>query len=483
MDNEKILADNKAVLLENEKNANRMMAIILNITVVIVGITWFLFESGFFYIRIHFRELMIFNIVLMALACGVSRYFKYEKPWIKYVLMAAFTVVYAVTTSALTYNVVLLIVVPIVLSVRYFDKKYTRFIGILTIIVFFIAYLYGANHGMLDLNFVQYAPGTTIVTNEKMWLDDAVKGIPYDGMLMLKNTMISNYFVKLLQYIIIAAVSIRLVDHCHNIMDKQRSLTETTARIGTELDLAKRIQADMLPSLFPAFPERDEFDLYASMDPAKEVGGDFYDFFMIDDDHLGMVIADVSGKGIPAAMFMMFSKNIIANNAMLGKSPAKALEDANNAICKNNSEDMFVTVWLGVLEISSGRLVAANAGHEYPAIKKAEGGFELLRDKHGLVVGAMEGVRFKEYELQLEPGSKIFVYTDGVPEATSTEKELFGTDRMIDALNTDPEASPKQILKNVRKSVDEFVKEAEQFDDLTMLCLEYRGTENNKEKQ
>ncbi len=475
MENETILKENQAILKENEKNANRMMSMIINITVVIVAITWILFETGFFYIRIHFRELMIFNIVLMAAVCLISRKTNYEKDWVKYILMAAFTVVYAVTTSALTYNVALLIVVPIVLSVRYFDKKYTRFIGLLTIIVFFIAYLYGANHGMLDMNFVQYAPGTTIVTNEKMWLDDAVKGIPYDGMLMIKNTMISNYFVKMLQYVIVAAVSIRLVDHCQDIMDKQRNLTESTARIGTELNLAKRIQADMLPNLFPAFPERDEFDLYASMDPAKEVGGDFYDFFMIDEDHLGMVIADVSGKGIPAAMFMMFSKNIIANNAMLGKLPAKALEDANNSICKNNSEEMFVTVWLGILEISTGHVVAANAGHEYPAIKSADGGFELFKDKHGLVVGGMEGLRYREYELQLEPGSKIFVYTDGVPEATNADEEMFGTDRMIGALNTDPGAAPKQILKNVRSAVDDFVKDAEQFDDLTMLCLEYRG--------
>ena len=475
MENETILKENQAILKENEKNANRMMTMILNITIIIVAITWFLFETGFFYIRIHFRELMIFNILLMAAVSWLSRRYDHEKDWIKYALMGAFTVVYAVTTSALTYNVALLVVVPIVLSVRYFDKKYTRFIGLLTIIVFFIAYVYGANHGMLDMNFVQYAPGTTIVTNEKMWLDDAVKGIPYDGTLMIKNTLISNYFVKMLQYVIVAAVSIRLVDHCQDIMDKQRTLTESTARIGTELNLAKRIQADMLPNLFPAFPERDEFDLYASMDPAKEVGGDFYDFFMIDDDHLGMVIADVSGKGIPAAMFMMFSKNIIANNAMLGKLPAKALEDANNSICKNNSEEMFVTVWLGILEISTGHVVAANAGHEYPAIKSADGGFELFKDKHGLVVGGMEGLRYREYELQLEPGSKIFVYTDGVPEATNAEEEMFGTDRMIGALNTDPGAEPKQILKNVRGAVDDFVKDAEQFDDLTMLCLEYRG--------
>ena len=463
------------ILRENELKANRMMTMILNVTIVIVVVTWILFELKFFYIRVAFRPLMIFNILLMALTAGISRYHKYDKDWIKYILMASLTVVYAVTTSVLTYNVALLIVIPIVLSVRYFDRKYTRFIAILSSIVFFAAYLFGANQGMLDMNFVQYPPGTTIVTNESMWLDDAVKGIPYDSMLMIKNTLISNFFVKMLQYIIIAFAAVKLVDHCQDVMEKQKTLTESTARLGTELALATKIQADMLPNLFPAFPERDEFDLYASMTPAKEVGGDFYDFFMIDDDHLGMVIADVSGKGIPAAMFMMFSKNIIANNVMLGKSPAKALEDANNSICTNNSEEMFVTVWLGVLEISTGHIIAANAGHEYPAIRHAGGSFELYKDKHGLVVGGMPGLRYKEYELQLEPGSKIFVYTDGVPEAANANEEMFGTGRMAEALNTDPDASPKQILTNVRTAVDAFVEEAEQFDDLTMLCLEYRG--------
>ena len=258
-------------------------------------------------------------------------------------------------------------------------------------------------------------------------------------------------------------------------VDTVKRVTAEKERIGTELALATRIQADMLPNLFPAFPERQEFDIYASMDPAKEVGGDFYDFFLIDNDHLCMVMADVSGKGVPAALFMMASKIILANNAMLGKSPAKVLEDTNAAICANNREEMFVTVWLGIMEISTGKLTAANAGHEYPALKQADGGFTLYRDKHGFVIGGMEGIRYKEYELQLEPGAKLFVYTDGVPEATNAENELFGTERMIDALNKGIDAQPERILRNVRTAVDDFVKEAEQFDGLTMLCMEYRG--------
>ena len=259
-------------------------------------------------------------------------------------------------------------------------------------------------------------------------------------------------------------------------VDQVKKVTAEKERIGTELSLATQIQASMLPHIFPAFPTRSEFDIYAAMDPAKEVGGDFYDYFLIDDDHLCMVIADVSGKGVPGALFMMASKIILQSVAMMGHSPADILRRTNEAVCTNNEAQMFVTVWLGILELSTGKLTAANAGHEFPALKLPGGDFELYRDKHGFVIGGMEGVRYKEYEIQMEPGSKLFVYTDGVPEATSAEKELFGTERMIDALNVDPDAAPEQILKNVRAGVDGFVKDAEQFDDLTMLCVEYKGT-------
>ncbi len=256
------------------------------------------------------------------------------------------------------------------------------------------------------------------------------------------------------------------------------NLTRVTAekeRIGTELNLATRIQAAMLPNIFPAFPERTEFDIYANMHPAKEVGGDFYDFFLVDRDHLCMVMADVSGKGVPAALFMMASRIIIANNAKMGKSPAQILADTNASICQNNREEMFVTVWLGILEISTGKLTAANAGHEYPAISKRGGGFELFKDKHGFVIGGLDGVKYSNYELELEHGDKVFVYTDGVAEAMNRLGELFGTDRMLGALNEAPEASPEQILNNVLRATNEFAKDTEQFDDLTMLCVEYKG--------
>ena len=276
------------------------------------------------------------------------------------------------------------------------------------------------------------------------------------------------------------------VENLSNIMaDMERDLAEyeknfmrisaERERISTELALATRIQADMLPNIFPAFPNRPELDIYASMDPAKEVGGDFYDFFLIDDTHLGIVMADVSGKGVPAALFMMISKMLLQNYAMTGRSPAEVLKAVNNQVCANNREEMFVTVWFGILDTATGKITAANAGHEYPAVMHKGGMFKLVQDKHGLVIGGMEGISYKEYELTLTPGSKLFLYTDGVPEATNSCNEMFGTERMIAALNIKPDASSEVILHNVREAVDSFVKDAEQFDDLTMLCVEYKG--------
>ena len=258
-------------------------------------------------------------------------------------------------------------------------------------------------------------------------------------------------------------------------LNRIETITAEKERIGTELSLAMRIQTAMLPNVFPAFPSRPELDIYAVMDPAKEVGGDFYDFFFVDEDHLCLVIADVSGKGIPAALFMMAAKIILANYAKMGKDPADILRETNKVICANNKEEMFVTVWLGILTISTGKLIAANAGHEYPCIRKAEGQFELLRDKHSFVIGGMESVEYTDYEITLEPGTKMFLYTDGVAEAADGKNRLFGEERMLEALNEDPEASPEQLLKNVRSAVDAFVQGAQQFDDITMLCVEYKG--------
>ncbi|MBR6338275.1 MAG: SpoIIE family protein phosphatase [Ruminococcus sp.] len=263
-----------------------------------------------------------------------------------------------------------------------------------------------------------------------------------------------------------------------------REITAEKERIGAELSIATQIQADMLPRIFPAFPGRKEFELYATMDPAKEVGGAFYDFFLIDEDHLALVMADVSGKGIPAALFMVIAKTLIKNYAQMGDlSPARVLSEANEQLCEGNKSDLFVTVWLAVIEISTGKGMAANAGHEHPAVMRKDGSFELIKNKHSPAVACMPGMKFREHEFQINPGDTLFVYTDGVPEATNAEDELFGADRMIEALNKSKDKPLRELLADLRSEIDGFVKEAPQFDDLTMLAMRYYGAEGKSDTQ
>ncbi len=264
----------------------------------------------------------------------------------------------------------------------------------------------------------------------------------------------------------------------HRNMQYIHDLTEVTKekeRIGAELNVATQIQADMLPGIFPPFPDRKEFELYATMDPAKEVGGDFYDFFMIDEDHLALVMADVSGKGVPAALFMVIAKTLIKNRTLMGNysGPADVLADVNNQLCEGNSAELFVTVWLGILTISTGDLVYASAGHEYPAFYKKGQGFVLQKIKQALPLAAMEGCRGKDHTAKLEKGDMLYLYTDGVTEATNARDELFGENRMLESITGHAEEDLKSMLENVRKDIDAFVDGAPQFDDLTMLVFRY----------
>lgn len=258
-------------------------------------------------------------------------------------------------------------------------------------------------------------------------------------------------------------------------------ITEITAkeqRIASELSLATNIQASMVPTNFDDYKAFEAFGLYANMTPAKEVGGDFYDFFLTDADHIALVMADVSGKGVPAALFMSKAMTAIKTRTLMGGSPAAILADVNNQMCEGNEAELFVTVWLAIIDLKTGKGMAANAGHEHPALRHEGGQFELIKYRHSPAVATMEDMPFKEHEFEVEPGDTIYVYTDGVTEATDASNQLFGEERLVDALNKDPDAKPDDLLKNVVRSINEFVADAPQFDDLTMMAFTYRGSNN-----
>ena len=471
------------MFLETEIQANRLGALILLCSGIILALILILTAFGLFLLPMEsvFSPLIqaLVEVLILLVVC---RAVNYRAWWLKHLLMLGLVIVYARLDVVVTHKAAILMVLPVLFSSRYFSRRLTVFTSLFTTVVFAFSAFWGATHGMINLNIVTMSPGVGMVTTggflgETVQNAGAADQAAFDAMLV-KNVMIFDYIPKWLMFSIASIVSCNIARRGREMVVTQHEKDVETARISAELNLATRIQADMVPNIYPAFPDRTEFDVYATMDPAKEVGGDFYDFFLVDPDHLCMVMADVSGKGVPAALFMMASKIILSNNAMMGKSPGKILEDTNEAICSHNREEMFVTVWIGILDIPSGRLVAANAGHEYPVVKHADGAFEVYRDKHGFVVGGMAGLKYKEYEMQFEPGSKLFLYTDGVPEATDAEGNMFGVDRMIEALNGVKAGTTVDVLKGVRASVDAFVKKAEQFDDLTMLCMEYRGCEN-----
>jgi len=258
------------------------------------------------------------------------------------------------------------------------------------------------------------------------------------------------------------------------------NLTKVTAekeRISAELDVATKIQTSMLPCIFPPFPDHDEFDIYATMLPAKEVGGDFYDFFLVNDHTLAIVIADVSGKGIPAALFMVITKTLIKNNAQSGQSPAEVFNTVNNKLCENNDAGMFVTAFMAYLDIKSGKFTYVNAGHDPALIKKKDGDFNFLETKPAFILAGFEDVVYKEDEVILSPGDVVFLYTDGVTEAMNQAGELFKISRLEEVVNRHKNLNVNGLLTRTKSEIDLFADGAEQADDITMLALEYGGSE------
>ena len=290
--------------------------------------------------------------------------------------------------------------------------------------------------------------------------------------------------------------------------NENTALTAERERVSTELSLATAIQAGALPTDFPTEPD---YRLYATMTPAKEVGGDFYDFFNIDDTHIGLVLGDVSGKGVPAALYMMMAQLLIRQYAKSGCSAAETLTETNKVLCENNKLEMFVTAWFGILDRTTGKITASSAGHEFPIVRKAilppdpktaknaandssvnasvntstdsassgttetSDNFTLFKDRHGFVLGGMDTSKYKEYEFTLMPGGTFFIYSDGAPEATSAAEELFGTNCMLEVLNRTPDEDPRELTDALQSAINEFVGEAPKFDDLTMLCIKYTG--------
>ena len=270
---------------------------------------------------------------------------------------------------------------------------------------------------------------------------------------------------------------ISMVQDLGDYVENLRAVLAEKERINAELNLASSIQAHMLPCIFPPFPEHSEFDLYAIMDPAKEVGGDFYDFYMIGEEKLVIIVADVSGKGVPAALFMVIAKTLLKNYTQTGMQPKDVFETVNRLLCDGNDAGLFVTAWMGVLELSCGTMTYVNAGHNPPLLKRADGQFEYLRERTGFVLAGMEGVKYRQNTLTISPGDRLLLYTDGVTEAMTPDRELYGEGRLRTFMNSHAGSAAVPLLRALREDIDAFAGSAPQFDDITMLLLDFKGKE------
>ncbi len=434
------------VLKENEIHANIVTAAtMLNLFIVIL-IGWILNYINISHsTNINMTYTVLNSIVGLFIPAIICFLLKGEGNWIKYMLFSFFIIVLGTFDKNLSSSVAFLMTIPVILSARYYKKTFTILVSIVTFLSFFIT---------------SFIAGINYISNFQ-----AIIG-------------------AILFYYVVVFASVQISQSGKNMIEKQKEISEKGARIETELNLANSIQKSMLPSIFPPFPEHKEIDIYASMIPAKEVGGDFYDMFLIDDNHLAICVSDVSGKGIPASLVMMITKILIKNVTKINSDVDKAFIRINNMLCDGNTTGIFITSWFGIIDLQNGKIEFVNAGHNSPLIySKKTNKFTYLRTKPNFVLAGIDNVQYVKNEITIEPGDKIFLYTDGVTEATNVNNELYGEERLLQVLNSHTELNSEETIKIVKKDIDEFVDVAEQFDDITMLEFIYNGKEDSLNKK
>ena len=456
---------------ENERNANHYTIRCLMSAAGVTVLIWILNLLDFFAVDdILMNVAMPIGIGLMTVPLLLERFAKIPSNILRYVLFLFFVLAIAILSVAMPRHLVVAWALPIVLACHYYSPSFARFALITTLILMLISLYAGMYLGEWENNILDFHEPINGVLERHAY----ILARKEEGRDLIKIAF-NFYFlpragILCVLYLICSTLSKRT----RSLLVKQAVAVGETERISAELNVANHIQTSMLPNLFPAFPEREEFDIYASMTPAKEVGGDFYDFFMVDDRHLAVVIADVSGKGVPAALFMVIGKTLIKDHTQKGRNLGEVFTEVNELLCESNSEGLFITAFEGVLDLDTGEFVYVNAGHDAPYICRKNGAYEPLAVKSGFVLAGMENTKFTEGRITFGAGDKLFHYTDGVTEATNANNELYGKERLLSVLNKNKGQTPRETLASVKADIDAFVGEAPQFDDITMLCVEYR---------
>ena len=443
---------------QNEREANRYTAKCLRVLAIIVAVVWILNIMGIF--TVPTAVMTIAAPLSMAIFCVPTvlvRFFKKKPYQMKYYIMLCCVLGITVLSAALPKHAIVAWAAPIILACHYYSKR--------------------LSWGTLGATVLCLLASLVFATYFGEWDPYLLRSLPYEGerQITLEMLRLSLLFYGLPRCMILAGLNFScatLAKRTRKLLELQVKESAEKHRIESELNIATQIQTSMLPT---NFPQREEVELYASMSPAREVGGDFYDFFMVDDRHLAIVMADVSGKGVPAALFMVIGKTLIKDHSNPGRDLGEVFSRVNNLLCESNSEGLFITAFEGVLDLVTGEFNYVNAGHEMPMISRGGAAFEAHKIRPGFVLAGMEDIRYRAGSLTLEPGDKLFQYTDGVTEATNATNELYGMQRLTSVLSANAKLSAQELLPAVRADIDRFVGDAPQFDDITMLCLEYKA--------
>ena len=460
----------------NEEQANKYSALCLLVAAGIATIMWLLNVLGFFIVDdLSMNISMSVGIVFLLAPYLLVRSQKFSGGWIKYVLMLCFLTGLGAMSAVLSIQTILVWACPIILSCHYYKPKFTIFSFVGALIFMMVSFLISIYIGVWDANIMHSDQPIRLISQRIAYI--AAKAEAGDNIPL--RAMSFYYLPRAVILLVTTIISTMLSTRTHRLLVKQSEITRTAARISAELSVGSRIQMSFLPSM-EDFQNRQEFKISASMTPAKEVGGDFFDCFMVDPRHLAIVVADVSGKGVPAALFMATSKTILKEHTRPGMDLGQVFTESNRLLCESNSEELFLTAFEGVLDLDTGEFQYVNAGHEIPFLYHRDGSFEPFKIRPGFVLAGMEGMKYKSGTIFLQDGDKFFQYSDGVTEATDSHNSLFGMDRLKNSLNSSSHLEPEAILKAVKSDIDEFQKSAPQFDDITMLCLEFRKQETKE---
>ncbi len=455
----------------NEITANVMVGVTMFIVFVVMILCLILNELGVFTATKSVMRMAVVCAGIVGLPVTIlNTVFVGAKPWMKWPLMISLILTCAILAATLGHNVTLVMVFSIVVSTRYFDEKYTTWVSLITIFFFAIASYLNGIVGITNLNMVKFPDGALLMIMPGESLRDAIATSgSFNESVYVRSLFLNDFLPRCFVFLALTVSCRYVAKRGRDMILLQSETSKKASRIETELDLATKIQTSMLPCIFPAFPDHENIDLYAQYHPAKEVGGDFYDYFDIDKTHIGLVIADVSGKGVGAALFMTISKTVLKNQLLLGLTPEEAIKNANRQLCENNDANLFVTCWAGVYNTDTGMLTFVNAGHNPPVLIRDNGKPEFIKQHHGFVLAGLENFNYKEESLQLFAGDELIFYTDGVTEATNVSDELYGEDRLVSCLDR---CKDLELIKQVgflKNDIDTFVGGREPFDDITIM--------------